>query len=94
MAPPSRLLIAHDLPMEIGALEPLQMLGDGWYLPRDPFAQIDELLMDGHVQIEREGPERIVAYLHPDEGAVIVGQGATTSEALLAVYNGLRSRDV
>jgi hypothetical protein len=89
----SRLLIAHDLPMPVAEVaDEMRKLGEGWYMPRDPYAQLDELLAEGQVQLEREGPEKVYAYLHPQEGTVIVGHGETVTAALLAVYDGLRSR--
>lgn len=87
MGPGERILIAHDLPMSLAeAAEEMGKLGEGWYLPRDPHAQIEELLADGHVQLEREGPERIYAYLQPKDGGVLTAEGKTVTEALLNLY--------
>lgn len=92
MARPSQLLIAHDLPMSLAeAADEMGKLGEGWYLPRDPYAQIDELLAEGQLSIEREGPEQIYAYLHQNGGqTVIQGQGETVTAALLEVYGKVR----
>lgn len=95
MAPPDRILIAHDLPMSLAeAADELKKLGEGWYMPRNPFAQIDELLVQGTILIEREGATKVSAFLHAEGGEVVLnGIGEDTSGALAELYRKLVGGD-